>query len=298
MRRRKILYAACGIGLVLLLGISLMLPKLIFLIQDSYRMETIVVEGRSGFDPTKLKVSYDVSMDARMRHFAQGLAEGKSYYASPTEYSIGVEQYLQLTDIMEQEFMRFFMDNQILPLSGQASYDIAAWKQYVIFNEEMPEDVAFVAWYIELTIEGNGKMEMLVDAQSDTIYYIQLTMPEGNRENTIMSYDNGSADSYYGYDIWYYGWETLYFFLSYYYETDFIEKLFGMEAETDISPNSVMTDDSTSLKWSLQYAGYALEMVTLVEDGLNTDEVTYSIGVTELGELIPELQSQEDNAEE
>lgn len=296
MRKKNNLYAVCGIGLVLLLGISLMLPKLAFFIQDSYRMETIVVEGRSGFDPAKLNISYDATLDARMRHFAQGLAEGKNYYASPTEYSVGVEQYLQLSDIIDQEFMRFIMQNGILPLLGLSSYEIATWKQYVIFNEEMSEDVAFVTWYIEMALENNGTMKLLVDAQSNTIYYIQLTIPAENKESVVV-YDEEYAGVYDIYEIWSYGWETLYFFLSFYYETDFIEKLFSMESETDAAQNSIMTRDHTKVNWSLQYAGYGLEMAMSIEDESDTDAVTYHIGITELGALIPELQSQESYTE-
>lgn len=293
MRKRNNLYVACGIGLVLLLGISLMLPKLAFFIQDSYRMETIVVEGRSGFDPAKLNVSYDTSLDARMRHFAQGLAEGKNYYASPTEYSVGVEQYLQLSDIIDQEFMRFIMENGALPLSGLSSYEIATWKQYVIFDEETSEDVAFVTWYIEIALENNNTMELLVDAQSNTIYYIQLTIPAENKDNLVTVYDEEYVGFYDVYRIWSYGRETLYFFLSYYYETDFIESFFGMESETAASQDSIITLGHTRVNWSLQYAGYELEMAMSIEDTADTDAMTYHFGIQELGALIPELQSQE-----
>ena len=151
---------------LLLLFVSLTGPGLLFDIQDHLQVRKTWQGLGNSLDIELLNASYGDKKE-RFAKFAQGLSEGKKYYASGMDVSLTKEEQIS---IMEQAIPSYYY-------SGE--YKVIDWKKYIIFDRALADNnasVAFMTWYIELLGEDENSIKILVDTEDLTVYYIKVNV--------------------------------------------------------------------------------------------------------------------------
>lgn len=171
---RALLYAAGVLGLAALVVCAFFLPSLLFGIRDDRLCEDIVLEEREGLDVTFLGETYELSLYNRMANFAQGLAEGRNYYVSSQELEVDDELREMLMsggeDGLYQGPFWAMLNTGLLNYEFSNYFQVESRKQYVIYSDDYTQGVNFIIWQLVLTLDGGERLEVLMDAQTHTIY--------------------------------------------------------------------------------------------------------------------------------
>lgn len=162
-------------GLILLIGMAFLAPKLIFTVQDAKRCSEVKAGEWELMDVTSFDSAYETDLYHRLSRFAAELADGKQFYVA-TQSGIDREAVRQL--LLPGEALYFnglwlLIDCGLLPVEVQ-TYEILDAEQYVIYGDDYAEGVNFIIWYIGLGMEqengGEPIVKLLVDAKTGEIY--------------------------------------------------------------------------------------------------------------------------------
>ena len=162
-------------GLILLIVMAFLAPKLIFAVQDTRTCSEVKSGAWELMDVTSFDSAYETDLYSRLFRFASELADGKQFYVTAQS---GIDQEAVRQLLLPGEALYFnglwlLIDCGLLPVEMQ-TYEILDAKQYVIYGENFAEGVNFIAWYIELgmgQIDGEKPVvKMLVDAKTGEIY--------------------------------------------------------------------------------------------------------------------------------
>ena len=146
-------------------------PWLIFSIQDSLRLRSTQIQTRESVELEQLNIPYEMSVSKRLENFA-GKPDG--YFVTATEYAHSMEHYTMIEELLYGEYMARMMTYYSVLSDGIGGpYDISELKKYVIYNEELENGVAFIAWYAALVLSGGEKLELLWDAKTETVYCLR-----------------------------------------------------------------------------------------------------------------------------
>lgn len=162
-------------GLILLIGMAFLAPKLIFTVQDAKRCSEVKAGVWELMDVTSFDSAYETDLYHRLSRFAAELADGKQFYVA-AQSGIDREAVRQL--LLPGEALYFnglwlLIDCGLLPVEVQ-TYEILDAEQYVIYGDDYAEGVNFIIWYIGLGMEqengGEPIVKLLVDAKTGEIY--------------------------------------------------------------------------------------------------------------------------------
>lgn len=162
-------------GLILLIGMAFLAPKLIFTVQDAKRCSEVKAGEWELMDVTSFDSAYETDLYHRLSRFAAELADGKQFYVA-AQSGIDREAVRQL--LLPGEALYFnglwlLIDCGLLPVEVQ-TYEILDAEQYVIYGDDYAEGVNFIIWYIGLGMEqensGEPIVKLLVDAKTGEIY--------------------------------------------------------------------------------------------------------------------------------
>lgn len=159
-------------GLILLIVMAFLAPKLIFAVQDTRTCSEVKSGAWELMDVTSFDSAYETDLYSRLFRFASELADGRQFYVA-AQSGIDREAVRQL--LLPGEALYFnglwlLIDCGLLPVDVQV-YDILETKQYVIYGEDFAEGVNFIVWYIELGTDGEEPfVKLLVDARTGEIY--------------------------------------------------------------------------------------------------------------------------------
>lgn len=210
-KRRNIgSYCLSILGMALLLAAALYLPRFVFETQDSYRMTGTRVEKRDSLDIFYVNSEYVKSMHDRMEYFA-GM-EKETITASAIHYDDRDEETRKkdLNEVLNQEWIFRLMETTFY-FYGEfyrepQAPDIRECKKYVVYGKDAQgqnkDQIALMLWYYELGWEGDSaRMQLLVDSETDSIYYVRLTTgerppEEENRQKTDGEKRDGGEKKY------------------------------------------------------------------------------------------------------
>lgn len=164
-------YIASGLGVLVLLLCAFYLPQLLFLTKDNVLCSDTVLSERESVD-VLIGDSYEPSLYNRMYNFAEGLARGVSYYVSEQDMEVNEELYNRLNGL-ELEPVALLMDFRLVNSSFMNYFMVQQWKQYVIYSDDYAQGVNFIIWYLELVGPSGVGLELLMDAETSTIYGIK-----------------------------------------------------------------------------------------------------------------------------
>ncbi len=294
-------------ALIILLGMALFAPKMVFSLQDTISLQRINLGRGEVWDITSLATKYEMSLGKRLESFAKGLKDSKAYYVTEVETNSKTEALEYLDEMRSQDvFMTFLQGNSILDyLSSQKSVDI--WKRYVVYDENYENGVAFLLGYITLHDENGRILNILLDTETGTIYYLKLESDETalNRiadgeveneiENTSEIVMTGNQGKIAYIPLEYYDIIDLYEYFITIYEAD---KPDDLEAKFEVDfflndGNSIFLMDAyegDDLRMKLQYGTMEMEMAFCVGYNVESYEPVFEFGLPEIARLIPEIE--------
>lgn len=171
----RMVYAAAVLGVAALLVCAFYLPQLLFQARDNALCGDTVLGERESVD-ILIGDSYELSLYDRMRNYAEGLASGTSYYVSVQDMEVDEELYNLLygnVDRIFQNPLQIMIQGHLIPYSFLSDLTIMQRKQYVIYSDDYARGVSFIIWYLELAGPDGEKLELLMDAETYTLYGIK-----------------------------------------------------------------------------------------------------------------------------
>lgn len=304
MKRRHLFYVICISGLLILIAAAFLVPQLIFATQDNLRERNISLENRGNMDIAKLNLTYEKSLSKRMTSFSQGIAQGKKYYVAATSYEVGEgmanEEDLEdiVQSILYQSIMSLFLDMGFIRYDDKG-WDIEsgmqAWKRYVIYDEDFQNGAALMAWYMEWKMEGGDILRVLADTETGIVYFAQIDCQNKQRAiQNIVSDITLSSDSAYSID------RTI----NRDYETDkanqeseyWEEQLEGDNISKVYNAKGSIISEMEQFAKDFEPEEYVLEIPLSYGGNVLNFRLEYLeqenrlvMGITEIGELIPEF---------
>ena len=164
-------YIVSGLGVTVLLFCAFYLPQLLFQARDNALCSDTVLSERENVD-VLIGDSYEPSLHNRMYNFAEGLARGVSYYVSEQDMEVDEELYERLNGL-GLEPIAMLMDFRLINSSFTDYFMVQQRKQYVIYSDDYAQGVNFIIWYLELIGPSGAVLEILMDAETSTIYGIK-----------------------------------------------------------------------------------------------------------------------------
>lgn len=164
-------YIASGLGVTALLFCAFFLPQLLFQARDNALCSDTVLSERENVD-VLIGDSYEPSLYNRMYNFAEGLARGVNYYVSEQDMAVDEELYERLNGL-GLEPIAMMMDFRLINSSFGDYFMVQQRKQYVIYSDDYSRGVNFIIWYLELVGPSGAVLEILMDAETSTIYGIK-----------------------------------------------------------------------------------------------------------------------------
>lgn len=164
-------YIASGLGVTALLLCAFYLPQILFLTRDNVLCNITALSKRENVD-VLISDSYEPSLHNRMYNFAEGLARGVSYYVSEQDMEVDEELYERLNGL-GLDPIAILMDFRLINSSFMEYFMVQQRKQYVIYSDDYTRGVNFIIWYLELVGPSGAVLEILMDAETSTIYGIK-----------------------------------------------------------------------------------------------------------------------------
>lgn len=296
----------CMGGLSLLIFLAFVGPKLLLQLQDKSRLTQSVSVKNVGTDYTVWKEDYETDTVRRLQNLADGIAEGKQYFASEQDYEAATDgEIYDLLDkyILSTEWNYIFQDMGMIPEDYFYKYldmDHISIKRYILYDEKLTDGVAIMAYDIcvkEQDPEDTGvSIECIVDSETGTLYAMKVVL---ENETEPVTWEDIGADA------------------PYYFITDYMQSYLQgdnsgtyMEIESEMQSDTnvqILWDKETKVEakartasatatgeytYDLDYGDHQLHLlVTLLNASAGQLEkgVGYLFGVREIVEQIPDF---------
>lgn len=171
----RVIYVTAVLCVIALLAFAFYLPQFLFQIRDNALCGDTVLGERENMD-ILIGNSYELSLYDRMRNFAGGLARGMSYYVSEQDMEVDDQLYELLYGSVDRIFQNpllIMVQGHLVSSSFLNDLTIVQRKQYVIYSDDYAQGVNFIIWYLEIAGHNGEKLELLMDAETYTLYGIK-----------------------------------------------------------------------------------------------------------------------------
>ncbi len=289
-------YTICVFVLAALIAVSVMGPQLVFAMQDKYFINNIQLSERSSMDVEALNASYEKDLQERLQMFTEGLSEGKTYFATDTTYQEDEDFYVVLDNILMQEWAYFMEAIGVMPSLSYCIYeegfDLSCWKRYIIYDKEFEDGVTFMAWYIDLTFMEGHRLQLLVDTEDYSLYYIRFQIADIERNGEVWKYiDADMVLDYAKYWYVYYNGELL----SVEQKEAFYDDTTNV-AVTEKESYELLEEVRTRFSEDGNCVAYEVDLPQhwMVGMDKNLEEKSFALymGITEIGRLVPEIEKE------
>lgn len=293
LRSRRI-YILCAAALFLLVTAAFMMPQMVLLLHDSQVRDVIHLGTRSELKYAAADIEYEMDMYNRMKSFAEGCAQGRQYFIASSDYS-GSENDDELREkaLLQQEWYWYLVDKwywYLVDMGGRNDLmkeslneiNILKKEYLVIYDNDPDNGASFVCWYLQFEQsisddpENNKvKINLLMDAKDNTIYYLDLyyDIPVNIITNI---YNNDFNEYIYNYFWYYYTSDNV-------LDNEIIES--SNYAAASMLESVIVTD--TGIEKKLYYDGNSLTLrLKLIEDNEGR-KLGFHMGVQELLDLLP-----------
>lgn len=293
-------YAICMAGLVILVLGAFLGPQFVFAGQDRYHMENTWQETRNSLDIEKLSYNYEQSMMTRMENFARGIAEKRTYYTSFMDCEANQEIGEIVAQALFHDWLYILEETGAVPFSVQpnriASVEedgsitiidngigrIEECKKYVICEDNFENGAAIIAWYVKINVREGVDLKLLIDAESNSIYYMEAV----NRKGKIFESYATLPDA-----LTYYlpGLDDRYSYYREYYEAQAMERDNRYGFDNQSMEKFEMAEQAFA--WKLLYGDYPLHFEVNGQGDIKSN-VRITAGIREIGEMIPEMMQE------
>lgn len=278
MKRIKT-YGPFVLGLFILLWASLLLPQMVFQVQDGYHFLGKNGENWEFSDNALVSAGYERDMYRRMSAFAEKKPEELTISA----ISYGGKNVDEVVELLERVFASEWMGyiNEMTKgmyydfLQETSTVNIRDCKKYVVYENTSLENILLLMWYLDIyMVENDTSVRLLIDAETESVYYIAISGEAEAME--VSESDKMPEEAYVKYDA-FTGYElcslALYympFFNSYYAS--------GME-DLDGFPEAVWSSDAPWYVTRREQKGKWEAFVVMPYGNLSTEfEVEVALG--------------------
>lgn len=285
MRKKNMkIYVASIIGMFCLVILALFLPQIVFGIQDRYQMNNTKVEQRSSINISQINADYELEMYERMSNLL--LLDLEKVTVAAIDYDRKDDEelnallertlYGEWIDILNNITIYFFND-----ALTKAFIEVQDCKKYIVYGKDYQDGVALMMWYFDLYMkEADSRIRLLVDSETDSIYYIKITSYSGQNgkasetTNAVTGYttDKGTWFSTFV--------EILLMHMAYYSDYYKADDYWYIDSQWD--------DTNSMCKYSFAYGETTLEFQFSATDGEGI-KPDIEMGITSIGNLIPEM---------
>lgn len=185
-------------------------PAAVFQIQERQQLQRMQKGERNVSIYNFLMESYEEDGYERLRAFAKGLQEGRSYCAVEVDNGWNMDSirmFLKENSIMEMPVMSLISD--LSWLKNAQSHDaladywgISDYVPYVVYNNDDGE-IAFYLCCIDVHIFGESIVRLLLDAKDGTVYHAEILgdytkayLPYKEYEKIILTYMSDISSIY------------------------------------------------------------------------------------------------------
>lgn len=199
MKGKRIISIVWGItGLLLTISLAVFLPQAVFMIQDYRQTSLVDVTTRETYEVLTTDAAYMQDVNARMGRMASiGYGDME---ISKVERSMDIEECMNLiSGVKAQSYMVYLSDmlpstfGEMLPYLSVTQMETCDC--YIVYSDDYVDGVILMFWYMVFDMPELGyAMELIVDSETETIYYVRLmgTVDNYNAEsqdNTAMIMD-------------------------------------------------------------------------------------------------------------
>lgn len=155
-------------------------PQILFQVQDAILCREIVHEQQESMNVEALSTTYEQSLAARMRNYAEGQAAGSTFFVTSQELAetSEVREYIYSDNGIYGQLMGNLIEYGLLPtFIWEMGFVVEDCRQYVIYSDDFTKGVNFILWYIEMQDDNGVIFKLLADAEDGTLYAVKT---EGN----------------------------------------------------------------------------------------------------------------------
>ncbi len=194
-------YQLCVAGLILAVLTAFFLPQGVFALWDSYRLKHTTLGEQDGGQFTLLNLSYEEDAGQRMSNFARGIASGRSYRTTSTDWNGEADKVSEKRDACIYEMLNFMwaeflIDRRYLPgelMWGgseiyEEGFEVTDYKRYTIYDEDYEGGIAFSCIYLEIYYNDYLRFQLLSDFEDNTFYYMKLSSYPYTKWNSLQQY--------------------------------------------------------------------------------------------------------------
>lgn len=193
-------YIICAGILILLVIIAFLLPHFIFAIGDEYRENTFTVAERENLDISKLNLSYEKNDYKRLCSYAEGLTNKNKYYVAEMDYQDkqGISNILS-TMFYDNYMLASWTGYDFIPYDYYESdeYKILNSKRYIVYDTDLSHGVQLILWSFEIEYPSGNAIRLIVDAQTEKIYYYESKVYEDTRNDYLESVYGMGPDTFF-----------------------------------------------------------------------------------------------------
>lgn len=177
-RKRNLTPVWSVIGLILTIAVAVYLPQFVFMVQDYHQTSSVDVISRDTVEILATETSYSADINTRMSKLVStGYGD---ITVSRVASSIDINDFNALiTNVKNQSYMLHL--TALLPDSfGEAvntlnATQMKACDRYIVYGNDYTDGVILMFWYMRFDLtEQNSYLELIVDSETNTIYYVRL----------------------------------------------------------------------------------------------------------------------------
>lgn len=186
----RIKYTACVVGMLFLVAAAFWMPQAVFAAQNYYQGSHLTMEAVGGDrEISGLALGYKYDVRTRMEEFARGVASGRQYYAVVSDYELSEDEQEEILNSLPGDVYMMYTYGLTMNLISLGYSDLAVedCKRYVIFDQNFESGIAFSCLYLELSSDLYSSVQILMDLEDDTIYYVKAASKRGGTEMFGMS---------------------------------------------------------------------------------------------------------------
>ena len=300
MKKIKI-YGPFVLGIFILLWVSLLLPRIIFRVQDGYRLQAKNGESWEFSENKPVSAGYERDMYQRMSVYAGKNPEELTVSA----ISYGGKNVDEVVELLERVFASEWMGtvNEMTKgmyyefLQETSTVNIRDCKKYVVYENTSLGNILLMMWYVDIYMVGyDTSVRLLIDTETEAVYYITIS-GEGEQIEVFDKADKNVSVSYEEYGA-FLGYElsslARYFvpYFNFYYASG-MEDLEGFPDDIQSSDElwyvtSVEEKDKWGISVVMPYGNLSTDFE--VEIALGRNQLPdYRLGVRMIGDIVPEM---------
>lgn len=179
MKRKKKTRSVWSVLILLItLVLAVFLPQAVFMVQDYRQLNQVEFANRETFEVLTVESDYPREISTRMNRLAR-VGYG-NISISKIAKSIDINEFNELvSNVRNQTYMQYLEEMMPGTFENVLVYmnvtDLKTCDCYIVYGNDYETGVILMFWYMVFDMpELGGHMELIVDPETETIYYFRI----------------------------------------------------------------------------------------------------------------------------